>query len=157
MPRLRTPAALLAVTALAITGCSDPAAGYAPPKGAIDGQKRSHSSSKLKVTEVADGMKVGWDIGFLPSGNVLIPQRSGKLSVVSSKTNGEEVTDIANLKDAKVTDVKIDLPEPYVKAEGGLLGMVLHPDFKSSRKFTLCQTTQTKDEKPKDIRLITWK
>lgn len=157
MRTLRATTALLAVTALAITGCSDPAAGYSPPAGAIDGQKRSHSTGKIKVTEVAEGLKVGWDIGFLPSGNVLIPQRPGKLSVVSAKKKGVKVTEIDSLKDAKVTDVKVDLPEPFVEAEGGLLGMVLHPDFKKSRKFTLCQTTSTPDGKPDQIKLITWK
>lgn len=157
MKRLRLTAALLAALSLLISGCSDDAAGVETPPGAIKGNDRTESQGEIKVTEVVDGLKVGWDIGFLPSGNVLIPQRPGKLSVVSSKTKGKKVVDVTNLKDAKVTDVKLDLPEPYVKAEGGLLGMALHPDFAKSRKFTLCQTTSTKDGRPNDIRLITWK
>ncbi|HEX6918249.1 MAG TPA: PQQ-dependent sugar dehydrogenase, partial [Phycicoccus sp.] len=40
--------------------------------------------------------------------------------------------------------------------EGGLLGMVVHPDFASSRRFTTCQTHQ-EDGRPVDIRLVTWR
>ncbi|WP_043659848.1 PQQ-dependent sugar dehydrogenase [Thermocrispum municipale] len=157
MKRFRVTAAVLASLSVLLTSCSEDASGNEPPPGAIKGDQRSHSQGKIKVTEVAEGLKVGWDIGFLPSGNVLVPQRPGKLSVISPKKKGQKITDITDPKQTTVTDVKIDLPKPYVKAEGGLLGMVLHPDFEKSRKFTLCQTTATPDGKPNDIRLITWK
>src|SRR5690606_6971787 len=157
MKRFRVTAAVLASLSVLLTSCSEDASGNEPPPGAIKGDQRSHSQGKIKVTEVAEGLKVGWDIGFLPSGNVLLPQRPGKLSAISPKKKGQKITDITDPKQTTVTDVKIDLPKPYVKAEGGLLGMVLHPDFEKSRKFTLCQTTATPDGKPNDIRLITWK
>lgn len=157
MKQLRACVALMAGLSMLISGCTDLAEGGDKASEVLDPKDRSHSTGSIKVTEVADGLKVGWDIGFLPSGNVLIPQRPGKLSVVSAKKPGTKVTDITNLKDSKVTDVDIDLPKPLVNAEGGLLGMVLHPDFKKSRKFTLCQTTTKPNGKADDIRLITWR
>ena len=157
MRRLRVTAAVLAGLSVLLASCSDGASSQEPPPGAIPGDQRTHSQGKIKVTEVAEGLKVGWDIGFLPSGNLLVPQRPGTLSVIAPKKKGQKISDVTDPSQTTVTDVEIDLPEPYVKAEGGLLGMVLHPDFEKSRKFTLCQTTQTPDGKPQDIRLITWR
>lgn len=36
------------------------------------------------------------------------------------------------------------------------MGMVVHPDFATSRLFTTCQTHQ-EDAQLKDVRLVTWK
>jgi aldose sugar dehydrogenase len=43
-----------------------------------------------------------------------------------------------------------------VQGEGGLMGMVVHPDFASSRLFTTCQTHE-EDGEADDIRLVTWR
>lgn len=155
MKQLRSCVAALAALTLLTTACSE--AQSTDRATVIPGNQRSHSEGKIKVEEVADGMLVGWDIGFLPDGNVLIPQRPGKLAVVSAAKPGMKVSDIKDKSDAKVTEVKADLPKPLVEAEGGLLGMVLHPDFAKSRKFTLCQTTTQPNGKANDIRLITWR
>ncbi len=99
----------------------------------------------LRVEEVASGFEHGWDIGFLPDGRVLVTERPARLSLVSGLRRG-----------AEVARVDADLSDVFVAGEGGLLGMVVHPDFASSREFTTCQTHQ-EGGAPVDIRLVTWR
>ena len=99
----------------------------------------------LAVEVVTDGLEHGWDIGFLPDGHVLVTERPGRISLVSGLREG-----------AKRSTVRADLDDVYVQGEGGLMGMVVHPDFATSREFTTCQTHQENGD-PKDIRLVTWR
>ncbi len=64
------------------------------------------------------GFEHGWDIGFLPDGRALVTERPGRISLVSGLRKG-----------ADVTRVRADLDDVYVQGEGGLMGMVVHPDF----------------------------
>ena len=91
------------------------------------------------------GLEHGWDIGFLPDGQVLVTERAGRISLVSGLREG-----------SRRTTVRADLDDVYAQGEGGLLGMVVHPDFATSREFTTCQTHQ-EDGAPRDIRLVTWR
>ena len=84
----------------------------------------SVAAPRLRVDVVANGLSHGWDVGFLPGGALLVPQRPGRLALV---------------RDGKVTDVEADFSDLAVRGEGGLTGMVVHPDFTTSRRFTTCQ------------------
>jgi glucose/arabinose dehydrogenase len=99
----------------------------------------------LRVERVVGGLEHGWDIGFLPDGRALLTQRPGRLTLVSGLHPG-----------AVATDVAADLSDLLVRGEGGLLGMVIHPDFAISREFTTCQNHQ-EGGRPVDIRLVTWR
>lgn len=99
----------------------------------------------LKVEEVAAGLRHGWDLGFLPDGKVLLTQRTGDIALLSSASPG-----------ATVTTLKADTSTVMVRGEGGLMGLVVHPDFATSREFTTCQTHEEGGE-PRDIRLVTWR
>jgi aldose sugar dehydrogenase len=94
---------------------------------------------------VAEGFEHGWDIGFLPGGQALVTERPGRISLVSGLRKG-----------ADRREVRADLDDVYVSGEGGLMGMVVHPDFQSSRRFTTCQTHEEGGQ-PDDIRLVTWR
>ncbi|MEZ5095416.1 MAG: PQQ-dependent sugar dehydrogenase [Nocardioides sp.] len=72
----------------------------------------------LRVEVVTDELEHGWDVGFLPDGRVLVAERPARLTLLSSGRAG-----------ATVTRVRADLGDVYVQGEGGLLGLVLHPDF----------------------------
>lgn len=109
----------------------------------IDLPERAVAPS-LRVDEVASGLQHGWDLGFLPGGQMLVSQRPARLALISSTEPG-----------ASVTEVDADLADVMVRGEGGLMGMVIHPDFGSSRQFTTCQTYQSGGD-PVDIRLVTW-
>lgn len=106
---------------------------------------RSTAVPDLAVEVVAEGFEHGWDIGFLPDGRALVTERPGRISIVSGLREG-----------ARRTQVRADLDDVFVQGEGGLMGMVVHPDFASSRLFTTCQTHE-EDGDPDDIRLVTWR
>ncbi|QKE82838.1 PQQ-dependent sugar dehydrogenase [Arthrobacter sp. NEB 688] len=158
---VRRTAALAACLGLVLVGgCSSgdddgygevPARPTASPSGSTSAPAstspapRSTQEPELDVEEVAGGLEHGWDIGFLPDGSALVTERPARLSLVSGLREG-----------ATVTRVRADLDDVYVSGEGGLLGMVVHPDFAQTRRFTTCQTHQ-EGGTPTDIRLVTWR
>ena len=99
---------------------------------------------EIRVDVVAAGLEHGWDIGFLPGGSALITERPARIRLLSSTRPG-----------ARVTEVAADLSDVYVAGEGGLMGLVVHPDFAQTRRFTTCQAHQEGD-RPVDVRLVTW-
>jgi glucose/arabinose dehydrogenase len=96
---------------------------------------------ELRVTAVAGGLDHPWDVGFLPDGRLLVTERSGRLSLLSGAAPG-----------AAVTPVEADFGDVLARGEGGLMGLVVHPDFERTRRFTTCQT----HVEPDDVRLVTW-
>jgi glucose/arabinose dehydrogenase len=101
-------------------------------------------SPQLRVSTVAAGLSHVWDVGVLPDGRILVTERDGRLALLSGTTEGATVTPVT----AGFTDL-------LARGEGGLMGMVVHPDFAQSRRFTTCQT-HTEGGRPVDVRLITW-
>ena len=72
-------------------------------------------SSRIKVSIVARGIENPWGMAFLPSGNILVAQKSGGIRIIR---NG-------SLDPAIVTGT----PEVRVASSGGLMDVVLHPDL----------------------------
>ena len=87
------------------------------------------------------GLDHPWDFGFLPDGAMLVTERPGRLQLVRAATS---------------TQVQADLSDVYAKGESGLMGLLVHPDFATSREFSTCQS-HTEDGKPVDIRVKTWR
>jgi aldose sugar dehydrogenase len=140
-------------TLLGLTGCSAPeatsveggGAGAAPPAtGAGPATPARTGTPDLQVEVVTTGLSHAWDIGFLPDGRALVSQRDGRLALLSGTAPG-----------AAVTPVAADLSDVYVRGEGGLMGLAVHPDFERSRLFTTCQT-HMQEGQPTDVRLVTW-
>jgi glucose/arabinose dehydrogenase len=98
----------------------------------------------VQVQEVAGGLEHVWDIGLLPDGSALVTERPARIRLLSGTGPG-----------ATVTDIDADLGDVYVRGEGGLMGLVVHPDFPQTRRFTTCQTHQ-EGGTPVDVRLVTW-
>ncbi|GAA2970507.1 PQQ-dependent sugar dehydrogenase [Actinokineospora diospyrosa] len=128
-----TPVVVLSAV-LVLSSCGSSGAAVPPPSAA-------GAATGLKVETVAAGLSHGWDIGFLPDGKILVTQRNGEFALVSGNT-------VTRLKAATYTI--------QVRGEGGLMGMVVHPDFATSREFTTCQT-HMENGQPVDIRLVTWR
>ncbi|HYH33325.1 MAG TPA: PQQ-dependent sugar dehydrogenase [Pseudonocardia sp.] len=140
---------------LGLTGCSTPdatsveggGAGSAPAATSTAGSTVAPTRTgtpDLQVEVVASGLSHVWDIGFLPEGRALVTQREGRIALLSGTAPG-----------ATVTPVAADLSDVYVRGEGGLMGLVVHPDFAETRRFTTCQT-HMQGGQPTDVRLITW-
>ena len=117
-------------------GGTAPAAGTAAPART--------GTPELRVGVVAGGLSHVWDLGFLPGGQVLVSEREGKLSLLSGTQPG-----------ATVQPIRADLGDVYARGEGGLMGLVVHPDFAQSRRFTTCQT-HADGGSATDVRLVTW-
>lgn len=73
----------------------------------------------LKLDTVVSGLKMPWAVAFLPDGNLLVTERlSGQLRIV---------------KDGKLEAEPIKgVPKVVGKGQGGLLDVVLHPDYKKN-------------------------
>ena len=67
----------------------------------------------VQLVRVVDGLEYPWSVAFLPEGGYLVTERPGRLNRVD---NGD-VTEIAGL------------PDVHVQNQGGLLDVVLHPDY----------------------------
>ena len=154
-PAIPAAAAALALLATTACGADDDGVGEVPgtPSTASGSPDASPSPApestvvpELAVEEVASGFEHGWDIGFLPDGQVLVTERPARISLVDGTAPGSERT-----------EVEADLDDVYVEGEGGLMGMVVHPDFEESREFTTCQTHMDPSGAPDDIRLVTWR
>jgi aldose sugar dehydrogenase len=149
--RTRTSLLVVAAALATLTACTDSPAeregtGQVPQSGTSEPTTPSSTATpQLRVETVAGGLSHGWDIGFLPDGKVLVSQRPARIALLSSSEPG-----------ATVTDVKADLSDVLVQGEGGLMGLVVHPDFEDTRRFTTCQT-HTENGQPADIRLVTWR
>ncbi|MET9626352.1 PQQ-dependent sugar dehydrogenase [Lentzea sp. NPDC006480] len=118
--------ALVAVSVLVVAACSAPEPGGNAPS-------KAPAPQGLKVEEVVGGLEHAWDIGFLKDGSMLVTERPGRLKLV---------------KNGQATPVDIDLADIQVRGEGGLMGLVIHPD---GQRFTTCYNTT------KDVRLVTFR
>jgi glucose/arabinose dehydrogenase len=79
-------------------------------------------NGRVRVVTVASGLEHPWGLAFLPDGRMLVTERPGRMRIVSSR--GE--------LSAPITGV----PEVAAGGQGGLLDVVLAPDFpKSSTIF----------------------
>jgi glucose/arabinose dehydrogenase len=149
--RTRTSFVAIAAAVATLTACTDSPAerdtvGEVPGTGTSTPVPPSSTETpQLRVETVAGGLTHGWDVGFLPDGKAIVSQRPAMLALLSSSAPG-----------ATVTQLKADLSDVHVQGEGGLMGLVVHPDFAQSRQFTTCQT-HTENGEPTDIRLVTWR
>lgn len=80
-----------------------------------------------QVSIVATGLEVPWGLVFLPDGGMLLTERKGTVRLIS-KDGQLKSEPIANIN--KVKQI----------GEGGLLGIVLHPDFEINKFIYLYYT-----------------
>lgn len=73
----------------------------------------------FRVVEVVQGLAVPWSMAFLPGGDMLVTERSGRLRIVRAGR--------------LLPDPVPGLPQVHARGQGGLLDVVPHPDFASNR------------------------
>ncbi|MDG2175283.1 MAG: PQQ-dependent sugar dehydrogenase [Gammaproteobacteria bacterium] len=78
---------------------------------------------EIQVDLVANGLSNPWSIAFLPDGDMLVTERAGRLRRIS---NGELAAQPIN-----------GVPEVKITVLGGLLDVLLHPDFASNQVLYL--------------------
>lgn len=95
---------------------------FAFSNSAAEAQKTYKSKqAQFTVETVADGLERPWSLAFLPNGDMLVTERPGRLRLVQ---NG------------KLVDKAIGgLPRIAAIGQGGLLDVILHPDFEQNRRI----------------------
>ena len=108
--------------ALTTSGCAggEPSIGTELPAPPVPGAEPSATAAEpdVRVEVVASGLEHVWDIGFLPDGRALVTERPARIRLLSGTGPG-----------ATVSDVAADLGDVYARGEGGLMGLLVHPDF----------------------------
>ena len=90
------------------------------------------------VIEVGSGLNIPWGVAPLNDGRLLVTERSGTLSVLSS--NGTRSV------------IEADLSDLFASGETGLMGVVIDPAFDDNGRFYTCQG----HSQPREIQVIAW-
>ncbi|MGB3544695.1 PQQ-dependent sugar dehydrogenase [Rubrivirga sp.] len=88
-----------------------------PPPGQI-GSFLSTAGGPVAVYPVADGLASPWGLAFLPDGRMLVTEKPGHLRIVTT--------------DGGVSAPVEGTPEVWARGQGGLLDVVLDPDFEDN-------------------------
>jgi aldose sugar dehydrogenase len=122
--RLRTGGLVLA--ALALAACGDP-----EPTAAQSGDVLTSEHHDFRVVTVAEGLVHPWGMAFLPGGDILVTERPGRLRII--RDGALDPNPIAGV------------PEVRAQGQGGLLDVVLHPDFQNNRMVYLSYSKPRND------------
>ncbi len=80
----------------------------------------------IKIETFARGLENPWGMDFLPDGRLIVTERPGRMRIVQ--------------KDGTLSDPLQGVPAVYVSEQGGVLDVVLSPDFATSRLIYFCYT-----------------
>ena len=73
----------------------------------------------VQVENLAEGLDHPWGMAFLPDGRLLVTERAGQLRILGT--------------DSTLSEPIEGTPEVYARGHGGLLDVVLDPDFQNNR------------------------
>ena len=88
-----------------------------------EAQEEISASPAYQLEIVADGLELPWSLAFLPDGDMLVTELPGQLRYV--RQGALEPQPIAGV------------PEVYFRSQGGLMDVVLHPNFAANRLLYL--------------------
>jgi aldose sugar dehydrogenase len=83
------------------------------------------------IDTLVTGLKNPWSLAFMPNGDMLIAERDGEIRIVR---NGIMLESTIN-----------GLPEIYVKGQGGLLELQLHPNYEENGWIYLAYSAPMED------------
>jgi glucose/arabinose dehydrogenase len=93
-----------------------------------------------RVVTVVDGLDQPWSIAFLPGGDMLITERVGRLRIV---------------RQGKLLPQPVEgVPKVFQSSQGGLLEVMLHPNFASNRLVYLTYSKPGADDMQSRTALI---
>ena len=111
------------VSHIAIVGTALALAAVLPACQARQGDARALpvSGGGVRVSEIAHGLEHPWAVALLPDGTFLVTERGGSMRRVAA--------------DGTISKPLRGLPPVWAEGQGGLLDVVLAPDFASSRRI----------------------
>ncbi len=106
------------------TLCATAVLSLPPSAGAAPTENYKSDLGTVTVTPVAEGLNYPWALAFLPDRKgILVTERSGNLRLVSA--------------DGKLSAPISGVPQVWARKQGGLLDVVLSPDFAKDRMVYL--------------------
>ncbi|KRA74188.1 oxidoreductase [Lysobacter sp. Root667] len=118
---------LVLVLALSLAACdktpAQNAAAARPAPAKQSGQQLASERGAVQLTRIAEGLEHPWSVALLPDGGFLVSERPGRLRRIGA--------------DGAISAPLANLPEVWAKGQGGLLDVVLAPDFASSKRIYL--------------------
>lgn len=115
------------VLALSLVACEQTTARNAdaarPAPAKQDGQQVASERGAVRLTRIAEGLEHPWSVALLPDGGFLVTERPGRLRRIGA--------------DGAISAPLANLPEVWAKGQGGLLDVVLAPDFAGSKRIYL--------------------
>lgn len=103
-------------TSKSVAPLAEPGHYFAVPVNA--GDVIQTEAMNVRLDHVVSGLGVIWGMAFLPDGSVLLTEREGNLRIV---------------RNGQVQDEHINgLPEIFARNQGGLLDIVLHPEYEEN-------------------------
>ncbi len=138
---------LLLCTALSVcvplAGCEarNPAAGQgetsattaaaAEPATAAEARTVASALGEVEVATIASGLEHPWSVALMPDGSFLVTERPGRLRRVGA--------------DGRLSAPLKGVPAVFAQGQGGLLDVVLAPDFAGSQRIYLSYAEPGKD------------
>ena len=99
--------------------------------GASCSDARAAVADGMRVTTLARGLEVPWDIAFLPDRRALVTERPGRVRLIDAR---------GRLRRAPVARVATQ-----ARGEGGLLGIAIDPAFSEGRRFVYLYVTTARE------------
>ncbi|WLG98052.1 PQQ-dependent sugar dehydrogenase [Pseudomonas sp. FP198] len=116
------------------TLCASAALALSTPASAASVQQFKAEDGTVEVTTVTRGLERPWSVAFLPDQQgMLVTERPGNLRWVKA--------------DGKLSAPLSGVPDVWAKGQGGLLDVVLSPDFKQDRTVYLSYAEAGEDGK----------
>jgi glucose/arabinose dehydrogenase len=112
----------LALLVIVFPACSASQPGTGTPAVAAS-QTMASKAGPMRVETIASGLEHPWSVALLPAGGFLVSERPGRLRRIEA--NGTMSPSIAGV------------PRVFAEGQGGLLDVVLDPDFASNRRIWL--------------------
>lgn len=99
--------------------------------GQIENTPRIETPKEIKYETqlIVPDIEIAWGLTFLPNGDILYTEKKGEL-IVYSKGKKEKIK---------------GLPKTYLRGQGGLMGIALHPKFEENNLLYFTMSTPNKD------------
>ncbi len=94
------------------------------PAAFVGEEAVSEADDAPLIEVVAENLSIPWEVLFLPDGELLVTERTGRILLLKA-------------------GVELEIPEVKTGGEGGLLGAALHPDFVTNNFIYIYHTLDT--------------
>ena len=112
---------LVVAAGAALCACQPPANGASPQATPEASASSSKASTAMQVESIAGGLEHPWAVAPLPDGGFLVTERAGRLRRIAA--------------DGTLSAPLAGVPKVFAQGQGGLLDVVLAPDFATSKRI----------------------